>query len=193
MLSAYLRATQVKALSYRAVAAALTRMAQQGAADLNIRCVASTLWDSSAVRRLYRAWMWLPTQYVRDRDGDNWQAAALTNMLRMGDCEDWAVLLAALLLVLGIDAHVGVVPGHAFCCVRLQPAMRYQLDIFGRMIAIPNQVESLPGNWPTYTYQGQNWLFLEATTIQAMRGLPGTQMNLILPGLNSSTLVIGGT
>jgi len=130
-------------------------------------------------------WQWLPMHYKRELDGDHWQTAEETLIVQSGDCEDWAILLSAVLKRLGVDARIGVMPGHAAVFVPVRNVAPFSI-LFGQIDART----LLPANWPLLNYAGGRWLALEATVPPAIKGLPGEHLNLIAPAANQGTLVI---
>lgn len=170
----------------RRAAQILTRMAEEGArSQAVLDCIEPWrllyLLTRPIPERIEWAWRTLPTHYLADLNGDNWQHAWLTLLLRNGDCEDWAVLLAAILKALGVVASVGVMPGHAAVFVPL-------MDV-GWPFVVEKQ-HTIPGHWPIVVHGGRKWLALEATTDPGSRGAPGTATDLIYPWLNSQLLYI---
>lgn len=175
----------VSAYSRRA-ARALSAMASEGAHStvlLNfVLPWLSYLRSRPIPERIAWAWENLPTNYVADRDGDNWQPAWLTLTRGAGDCEDWAVLLAAILKALGVTASVGVMPGHAAVFVPL-------VDVhWPSQFSNPN---ALPAHWRIVADDGRKYLALESTTMPSRRGVPGSSDELIRPWLNTNHLWIG--
>lgn len=131
--------------------------------------------------RIEWAWRNLPTRYVADRDGDNWQPAWQTLARGAGDCEDWAVVLCAILKALGITASVGVMPGHAAVFVPL---------VTTSWLFPASNPDVLPDNWRVVTDAGRKYLALEATTNPSQRGVPGSADELIRPWLDTNQLWI---
>ncbi len=170
----------------RRAAGTLTQMAAEGARSREILDFIGPwlayLRTRPLSERLEWAWRNLPTRYLADLDGDQWQSARLTLLRHAGDCEDWAVLLAAILLALGVTARVGVMPGHAAVFV----------PVVDRPWPWPfADPHAVPANWRIAEHLGREWLALEATTSPKRRGMPGTDDELIRPWLGSSQLWIG--
>ena len=170
---------------YRRVADELTKLAAEGSLSFAVRNfiqpAGQYLNSQSLAERLLWAWRNLPTNYQPDHFGDSWQTAARTLEHRAGDCEDWAVLLAAILKALGIDARIVVVPGHAAVAVSVSTASPWPFAVR----------HPIPDDWPLVSHAGRTWLVLEATTDPTRRGLPGTNTDLIIPWLNTDQLWIG--
>jgi hypothetical protein len=170
----------------RRAAGTLTRMAEEGARSRDVINFVGPwlayLYSRPLSERLEWAWRNLPTQYVAALDGDQWQSAWLTLRRGEGDCEDWAVLLAAILLALGVTARVGVMPGHAAVFVPLVDRT------WPWTFADPSAV---PASWRIAQHLRRKWLVLEATTSPKRRGMPGTDDELIRPWLGSPHLWIG--
>lgn len=126
----------------------LDRAAQRDAQEPIVRALAARLRDPRDPRRgtLARAWRWLPTIYVAESDGDRWQRTMLTLQRRAGDCEDWAIVLAAVSKAAGLDARIATMPGHV-------------------VVAVPVASEH-PHAHP---HGGRAWLFLESTFPPALR------------------------
>jgi transglutaminase-like putative cysteine protease len=169
----------------RRVANDLTRLATAGSESLAVRrFIQQGAWylDSQLrAGRLLWAWRSLPTNYQPDTFGDSWQPAELTLQSLRGDCEDWAVLLAAILKALDIDARIVVVPKHAAVAVPITTAIPWPVAVH----------HPIPDNWPLVSHAGRTWLVLESTTTPTRRGLPGTDSDLIIPWLNTDQLWIG--
>lgn len=164
------------------VAAQLELMALQGSLMPQIRQVAAALLGGQLLSlpdRLSRAWQWLPTKYVPDRDGDLWQQAILTLLTLRGDCEDWSILLAAVLKALGLSARVGVMPNHAAVFVEIRQTFVWD----------PN---AAPQHWKLVWHQHRQWIVLEATTPPDKRRAPGCNDELVTPWLNTDLLIISG-
>lgn len=140
-------------------------------------------------QRLELVWRWLPSHYVADRNGDNWQTVEVTDLRGVGDCEDWAVYLAAVLQATDLDARIGVMPEHAAVFVPVSDGPRVLLDPF--IGWVPNR-NLIPSDWKCIIHQGRKWLPLEATTTPNRRSAPGVDDRLIRPWINTSQLVIGG-
>lgn len=169
----------------------LQQMAIRGALAPEVAKLAATLWNPSIVARIRAAWLKLPTHYVAEPDGvDDWQEAVRTLRTRSGDCEDWSVLLAAILLSLGVNARIAVMPGHAAVVLPIQP-IQYGLDWYGRVVPIlPAGTEVVPQNWHLFNYQGGLWLPLESTTDPKTRAVPGEQTAKILLSARTNELYI---
>lgn len=169
----------------RNAAFSLESIATQGARSPRVQQLvyqASQLLHESYPTRLARIWQWLPTHYVQDRDGDRWQSAEETLQLKQGDCEDWSVLLCAVLKAFGIEAHLAVMPEHAAVFVRVTPVSANNL-----LAALPNMV---PRSWRTVIHRGGCWLPLEATTTPDARREPGVDDQLIRRWLGTDELII---
>jgi len=169
----------------RGAVSTLERMAEEGSRSRAVQQLVGTaanLLFASYPERVQAAWRWLPTRYVRDRDGDNWQSAEETLRREQGDCEDWAVLLCAVLKALGQNAHIGVMPEHAAVFVPVEI-----VSLFDPRVQRSNFV---PSTWRTALHQGRVWLPLEATTLPKHRGEPGWNDQLIRPWLNTGQLSI---
>jgi transglutaminase-like putative cysteine protease len=172
----------------RNAAFSLESIATQGARSPRVQQLvhqASQLLHESFPNRLWDIWQWLPTLYVQDRDGDHWQSAEETLRLKQGDCEDWSVLLGAVLKAFGIDAHLAVMPQHAAVFVPIVPVSANNL-----LAALPNMV---PRSWRTAVHRGRLWLPLEATTTPGARREPGVDDRLIRPWLGTDELIIAHT
>ena len=112
----------------------------------------------------------------------HWQTAEETLRLQQGDCEDWSVLLCAVLKALGVDAHLAVMPEHAAVFVRVTPVSAQNL-----WAMLPNMV---PVSWRTVIHRGGLWLPLEATTTRDSRREPGVDDGLIRRWLNTDNLIV---
>lgn len=169
-------------LSRAQVAAQLEQMALQGSLVPQIRQVAASLLGGQLFtlpERLSRVWQWLPTKYVPDRDGDLWQQAILTLLTLCGDCEDWSILLAAVLKAMGICAQVGVMPNHAAVFVEIRQTTVWDLN-------------AAPKHWKFVWHQHRQWVVLESTTPPSKRRAPGWDLDLVSPWLNTDLLIIPG-
>jgi transglutaminase-like putative cysteine protease len=102
-------------------------------------------------------WSWLPTHYVAESRGDDWQPTLVTLASRSGDCEDWSIVLAALLKANGIDARI--------------VATLYHVAV---ALPVPAWLGGATG-WPTFRHAGRVWVFLECT-------LDPTQRRGLVPG-----------
>ncbi len=169
----------------------LQQMARRGAAAPEVVRFAARLWAASVVARILAAWKALPTHYVAEPDGvDDWQEAVRTLTMRSGDCEDWSVLLVAILLALGVNARIAVMPGHAAVVIPVMP-LQYGWNPFGGWGPIvPLGAELMPATWHWFDYQGERWLPLESTTDPNTRGVPGEQTAKILTSARTHTLYI---
>ncbi len=144
----------------------------------------------SSRQRLEFVWRWLPSHYVADLDGDNWQSVEVTNWRGAGDCEDWAIYLAAVLIAASIDARIGVMPGHAAVFVPVSDGPKILFNPLFGWVANPDLI---PPDWKCIIHRGRKWLALEATTHPQRRGAPGVDDPLIRPWVNTDELVIAGT
>lgn len=165
----------------------IEKLARQGAASAAIgqleivhRC--QGLFQPRAIAAV---WHWLPVRYVQDRDGDHWQPVEETLRLHSGDCEDWSILLAAVLKRLGIDARIGIMPGHAAVFVPVS-----YVQAFAVLLGQIDARAFLPANWPLLNYSGGRWLAIESTVAPENRGLPGEHLTLIAPAAQQGTLII---
>lgn len=165
----------------------LEKLARQGATSAAIgqleivhRC--QGVFQPTAIAAV---WDWLPVRYVQDRDGDHWQVVEETLRLRSGDCEDWSILLAAILKRLGLDARIGVMPGHAAVFMPVS-----YVQAFSVLLGQIDARALLPANWPLISYAGGRWLALESTVAPESRGLPGEHLTLIEPAARQGTLLI---
>lgn len=165
----------------------LEKLASQGATsaavgqlDIVHRC--QGLFQPAAIATV---WGWLPVRYVQDRDGDHWQRVEETLRQGTGDCEDWSILLAAVLKRLGIDARIGVMPNHAAVFIPVS-----DVDAFSVLLGQIDQRTLIPANWPLLNYAGGRWLPLEATVAPEDRGLPGDHLTLVAPAARQGTLLI---
>lgn len=154
----------------------LQNMAQADAQTLAVQFRAAQLTDTSPGQRIWNVWRWLPTRYVRELNGDNWQYSADT-LLYGGDCEDWSVVLCAHLRAVGIDARMGIMPNHAAVFVSLsRNQAQWHWQPFIGFYKNPNLI---PETWPTLEYSGHLWLPLESTLSPELRGWPGQNAELI--------------
>lgn len=142
----------------RRSASTLDDLSALDSATSDVRSIAGRLVDRSDpwAGTIARAWWWLPTWYVAERDGDRWQRSAFTMKTGTGDCEDWAVLLAALLKAAAIDARIATLPQHVVVAVRV-PDDRMAAPAPYRAIARTAE------GWEAHWHLGQAWLFLEST------------------------------
>ena len=174
---------------YRRATRTLTQMARDGAwSGAVVRFVGPVLPDLLALSKAQRvAWAWraLPTRYVQDPAGDDWQTPEETLRRREGDCEDWSVLLAAILILLGLDARVGVVPGHAAVFVSVSRMPPLPVGYVYR--------DAIPSDWRVVRHLGQQWLILESTTLPGQRKQPGWDDELVGEWLNTDRLWLAGT
>ena len=122
---------------------------------------------------ILRTWHWLPTHYVAERDGDHWQRSMETLTTHSGDCEDWAILLAAMLKANGIDARILTVPTH---------------------VGVAVLMSSTAAGWDLHVHNGTPWLLLEGTLDPDLRLSvpPGSDVEMITPHLNTPYLQIAG-
>lgn len=143
-------------------------------ADVQIRAIG--LAGSSPAQHIWNVWRWLPTRYVLEQNGDNWQYSADT-LLYGGDCEDWSIVLCAHLRALGIDARMGLMPDHAAVLI---PVTRAQAEWHWQpFVGFYQNPNLIPGSWPTMEYGGGLWLPLESTLSPETRGLPGENTEAI--------------
>ncbi len=155
----------------------LQHMARMGARTPTIRTIARRLHPRGGPPSPYRAvgmaWRWLPTVYVEERRGDHWQSPVQTLRRGHGDCEDWSVLLAALLLALRIDARIVTIPGHVVVAVRWPSRMG-------------------AGPWPVHRHGRDTWLLLESTFSRAARRwvIPGQGVASVVRWLGTPCLQI---
>lgn len=154
----------------------LQQMALTDAQTPAVRGRALGLAGATPAQSIQNVWQWLPTHYVRELNGDNWQYSADT--LRFGgDCEDWSIVLCSHLRAAGLDARMGLMPDHAAVLVPLTPNVaRWYWQPFVGFYQNPNL---LPTNWPTMEYRGRLWLPLESTLSPALRGMPGQGADMI--------------
>ncbi|MBC8067427.1 MAG: hypothetical protein IAG13_03760 [Deltaproteobacteria bacterium] len=138
----------------RRSAARLDHLAASDARSATVRSVAARIhdpgrrWDET----VRRAWAWLPTHYVEERTGDRWQRSRETLTRGVGDCEDWSVVLAAVLKANRVDCRVVAMPQHIAVAVRV-PA---------RDLVYSEAMVTVRG-WEIYLHHAQPWLFLEST------------------------------
>ena len=122
---------------------------------------------------IQRTWSWLPTHYVAELDGDHWQRTLETLSTHAGDCEDWAIALAAMLKANGIDARLVTIPQHV-------------------AVAVPMAGTEL--GWELHVHRGRSWLFLESTIdlVTRLSVPPGSDVEMITPYVNTPYLQIAG-
>jgi transglutaminase-like putative cysteine protease len=106
---------------------------------------------------LARAWRWLPTRYVPERTGDRWQRSTTTLRTGVGDCEDWSVLLAALLKASRLAARIAAMPLHVAVAI---PVPAAELG--------PRATATRRG-WQVHRHEGRAWVFLESTLPPGLR------------------------
>lgn len=154
----------------------LQQMAQADAQTFEVQIRSIGLTANSPAQRVWNVWRWLPTRYVRELNGDDWQYAADT-LAYGGDCEDWSIVLCAHLRAVGIDARMGLMPDHAAVLIPLARNQgHWQWQPFVGFYKNPNLI---PESWPTMEYKGSLWLPLESTLSPETRGLPGHDAEMI--------------
>lgn len=165
----------------------IEKLARQGSQSIALgqtRIVQDCSWLSRPAI-IARVWNWLPVLYTADRDGDHWQDVEETLRRRAGDCEDWSILLAAVLKRLGIDARIGVMPGHAAVFVPI-----WNVPSLSMLLGQIDPQELIPANWQLINYGGHRWLALESTVPPEQRRLPGEHLDLIAPAVAERSLII---
>lgn len=169
----------------RRSAARLDFLAERDASSARLRTIARGLADVRGgwTATVLRAWQWLPTRYVAERTGDHWQVSLETLQTRFGDCEDWSVLLAALLKANRVDCRLLTVPQHVAVAVRVPTR-----DL------VPGTSRVTNYGWQTYTHLGRPWLFLESTLEAPMRRTipPGFIDDTVTAFIGSPYLQIAG-
>lgn len=154
----------------------LQNMAQADTQTVDVQFRAIGLNGTTPAQRIWNVWQWMPTRYLRELNGDNWQYSALT-LAQGGDCEDWSIVLCSHLRALGIDARMGLMPDHAAVLI---PLARGQADWHWMpFVGFYKNPALIPDNWDTLEYNGRLWLPLESTLSPESRGLPGQGAEIV--------------
>jgi hypothetical protein len=96
---------------------------------------------------------------------DHWQAPAETLRLLSGDCEDYTLLLAAMITALGGTTRFHVETDHAFLSVLVGPDLQSATDALGRYYNTDLRVAS-------FTDRYGSWLTADATDSMFPGALP---------------------
>jgi transglutaminase-like putative cysteine protease len=105
-----------------------------------------------------------------DDPADYWQSTSETLSLRTGDCEDQAILVAAIITAMGGTARVNLVEGHAF------PTVYIGTDTVA-VFSVDGAVESHYGTALTAYFLHDStgyWMVVDTTGFPYAGGLPTT-------------------